>query len=59
MLPTEFHENCFKKTRLIRFYIHGNVGKSRQRRSRYFAVLTHSMYAPRVKMAAALLDALL
>jgi hypothetical protein len=45
----------------------GNVEKSRQRRSlpspkrfvqagRHFAVLTYSMYAPRVKMAAALLD---
>jgi len=33
-----------------------NVEKSRQRRSRHFAVLTYSMYAPRVKMAAALLD---
>ncbi len=31
-----------------------NVEKSRQRRSRHFAVLTYSMYAPRVKMAAAL-----
>jgi hypothetical protein len=30
--------------------------KSRQRRSRHFAVLTYSMYAPRVKMAAALLE---
>jgi hypothetical protein len=27
----------------------GNVEKSRQRRSRLFAVLTYSMYAPRVK----------
>jgi len=36
----------------------GNVEKSRQRRSRHFAVLTYSMYAPRVKMAAALLDGL-
>jgi len=31
----------------------GNVEKSRQRRSRHFAVLTYAMYAPRVKMAAA------
>ena len=38
--------------------IFGNVEKSRQRRSRHFAVLTYSMYAPRVKMAAALLDGL-
>jgi len=35
---------------------HGNVEKSRQRRSRPFAVLTYRMYAPRVKKAAALLD---
>jgi len=34
----------------------GNVEKSRQRRSRHFAVLTYCEYAPRVKMAAALLD---
>jgi len=34
----------------------GNVEKSRQRRSRPFAVLTYRMYAPRVKKAAALLD---
>ena len=39
-----------------RGYNNGNVEKSRQRRSRHFAVLTYSMYAPRVKMAAALLD---
>jgi hypothetical protein len=49
--------------------MHGNVEKSRQRRSlpspkrfaqagRHFAVLTFSMCAPRVKMAAALLDGL-
>jgi len=36
----------------------GNVEKSRQRRSRPFAVLTYYKYAPRVKMAAALLDEL-
>jgi hypothetical protein len=36
----------------------GMLKKSRQRRSRHFAVLTYSMYAPRVKMAAALLDGL-
>jgi hypothetical protein len=36
----------------------GTVEKSRQRRSRYFAVLTYSMYAPRVKIAVALLDGL-
>ncbi len=34
----------------------GNVEKSRQRRSRPFAVLTYYEYAPRVKRAAALLD---
>ena len=32
------------------------VEKSRQRRSRHCAVLTYSIYAPRAKMAAALLD---
>jgi len=32
----------------------GNIEKSRQRRSRHFAVLTYYEYAPRVKMAAAL-----
>ena len=32
----------------------GNVEKSRQRRSRQFAVLTYCEYAPRVKLAAAL-----
>jgi hypothetical protein len=31
----------------------GMLKKSRQRRSRNFAVLTYFMYAPRVKMAAA------
>jgi len=36
----------------------GNVEKSRQQRSRHFAVLTYWEYAPRVKMAAALLDGL-
>jgi len=35
-----------------------NVEKSRQQRSRLFAVLTYSMYAPLVKKAAALLDGL-
>ncbi len=34
----------------------GSVEKSRQRRSRHFSVLTYQVYAPRVKMAAALLD---
>jgi len=36
----------------------GSVEKSRQRRSRHFPVLTYSAHAPRVKMAAALLDGL-
>jgi len=36
----------------------GNVEKSRQQRSRPFAVLTYWEYAPRVKRAAALLDEL-
>jgi len=34
----------------------GNVGKSRQWRSRPCAVLTYWEYAPRAKRAAALLD---
>ncbi len=33
--------------------MYGNVEKSRQRRSRRFAVLTYEAYAPRVKTAAA------
>ncbi len=32
----------------------GNVGKSHQRHSRQFAVLTYWEYAPRAKLAAAL-----
>jgi len=36
----------------------GNAEKSRQRRSRHFAVLTSSEDAPRAKRAAALLDEL-
>jgi hypothetical protein len=60
-----------KKTSLLfsEFFSQGNVEKSRQLRSlpspkrfaqagRHFAVLTYSMYAPRVKMAAVLLDGL-
>jgi len=43
------------KSRMVFF---GNVEKSRQRRSRHFAVLTYYEYAPRVKRAAALLDGL-
>ncbi len=35
---------------------YGNVEKNRQRRSRPFAVLTSWEYAPRVKLAAALLE---
>ena len=34
----------------------GNVEKIHQRRSRHFVVLTYWKYAPRVKIAAALLD---
>ncbi len=34
----------------------GNVEKSHQQRSRHFVVLTYWKYAPRVKIAAALLD---
>ncbi len=37
---------------------YGSVEKSRQRRSRPFAVLTFRTYAPRVKLAAALMDGL-
>jgi len=40
------------------FLPNGNVEKSRQRRSRPFALLTHRVYAPRVKRAAALLNGL-
>jgi len=36
--------------------VNGNVEKSHQRRSREFVVLTYWKYAPRVKLAAALLD---
>jgi len=36
----------------------GTVEKSRQRRSRPYAVLTYWEYAPRAKRAAALLDGL-
>ncbi len=38
----------------LHFLNEGNVEKSRQRRSRHFAVLTYYEYAPRVKKAAAL-----
>ena len=41
-----------------KYVLNGNVEKSRQRRSRPFAVLTYCQYAPRVKRAAALLDKL-
>jgi len=44
--------------RLVVIFHKGNVEKSRQRRSRPFAVLTYWEYAPRVKTAAALLDEL-
>jgi len=62
---TTFSQRCGNRTNCIlsRVFhggrsLYGNVEKSRQRRSRPFAVLTYSMYAPRVKMAAALLDGL-
>ncbi len=42
----------------VPFGENGNVEKSRQRRSRPFAVLMNKAYAPRVKRAAALLDGL-
>jgi len=38
------------------FFIFEGIENGRQRRSRHFAVLTYSMYAPRVKIAPALLD---
>ena len=38
--------------------LHGAVEKSRQRRSRPFAVLTYCQYAPRAKLTVALLDEL-
>jgi hypothetical protein len=37
---------------------YGDVEKSHQRRSRHFAGLTYWEYAPRVKIAVALLDGL-
>jgi hypothetical protein len=36
----------------------GSVEKSRQQRSRQFPVLTYEVYAPRLKLAVALLDGL-
>jgi len=47
-----------QKPGIARQCVRGNVEKSRQRRSRPFAVLTYYEYAPRVKRAAALLDGL-
>ncbi len=49
---------CKRARGLIELKVNGNVEKSRQRRSRHCAVLTYSMYAPRVKRAVALLDGL-
>ncbi len=46
--------NFMVRERIMVRFDHGNVEKSRQRRSRHFAVLTYYEYAPRVKMAAAL-----
>ena len=37
---------------------YGSVEKRRQRRSRQFSVLTYGVYAPRLKLAVALLDGL-
>jgi len=50
--------SSFQMSSINSKYEYGNVEKSRQRRSRPFAVLTYYEYAPRVKMAAALLDEL-
>ena len=44
------------RIRLMRIVQSGNVEKSHQQRSRHFVVLTYWKYAPRVKIAAALLD---
>ena len=41
---------------MVPMTVEGNGEKSRQRRSRPFAVLTYYEYAPRVKRAAALLE---
>jgi hypothetical protein len=50
--------NRFHETLIRNESVHcipcGNVEKSRQQRSRLFAVLTYYEYAPRVKMAGAL-----
>ena len=40
---------------LLQIHENGNVEKSHQRRSRNFVVLTYWKYAPRVKIAVALL----
>ncbi|MFB3146052.1 MAG: hypothetical protein ACE1ZO_02915, partial [Nitrospirales bacterium] len=66
---TDHHQQSSELPTFIVFPVHlalivskrlfsGNVEKTHQRRSRHFEVLTYSMYAPRVKMAAALLDEL-
>ncbi len=56
--PEVKHPSRTKEFEAPHGYMLGNVEKSRQRRSRPFAVLTYYEYAPRVKMAAALLDEL-
>jgi hypothetical protein len=43
---------------VLKLFLAGSVEKSRQRRSRHFSVLTYYPYAPRTKMAAALLNEL-
>jgi hypothetical protein len=54
LLPHNLFSTLSGVMRLALFHW-GNVGKNCQRRSRPFAVLTYSMYAPRVIRAAALL----
>jgi len=47
----------FLESKAPRISVNGNVEKSRQRRSRPFAVLTYRVYAPRVNNGRALRDA--
>ena len=57
--PKVFHESLSTFPQPCSMCHHtGNVEKSHQRRSCYFAVLTYRSYAPLVKKAAALLDGL-
>ena len=48
----ELQRHCCTQSDQVR----GNVEKGRQRRSRALVVLTYSVYAPRAKSPAALLD---